>query len=181
MPRKQETKDFFIKSCGSCYTGPFISLLCGIALTFLIIIELLQWAQAERDAEALGRLLSPSLREEMRNLEEIKSDYALLTGQRIRTVDDLTMFKETKTAQIKALEEERQHCRNQLRRPKPPEVKEKLKQRIQDISTRLKPMRKDLKAADRIAERHPQFVKLLETERQMEAHALQLARNRERA
>ncbi len=151
-----------------------------IDLTFLIIIELLQWAQAERDAEALGRLLSPSLREEMRNLEEIKSDYALMTNQRICTVDDLTMFKETKTAQIKALEEERQHCRNQLRRPKPPEIKEKLKQRIQDISTRLKPMRKDLKAADRIAERHPQFVKLLETERQMEAHALQLVRNRER-
>ena len=152
-----------------------------IDLTFLIIIELLQWAQAERDAEALGRLLSPSLREEMRNLEEIKSDYALLTNQRIRTVDDLSMFKETKAAQIKALEEKRQHCRNQLRRPKPPEVKAELQQRIHDISTRLKPMRKDLKAAERIAERHPQFVKLLETERQMEAHALQLARNRERS
>ena len=152
-----------------------------IDLTFLIVIELLQWAQAERDAEALGRLLSPSLREEMRNLEEIKSDYALLTDQRIRTVDDLSMFKETKTAQIMALEEERQHCRNQLRRPKPPEVKAELKQRIHDISTSLKPMRKDLKAAERIAERHPQFVKLLETERQMETHALQLARNRERS
>ena len=152
-----------------------------VVLTFLIVIELLQWAQAERDAGAVGRLLSPSLREELRNLEEIKSDYALLSGQSIRTVEELSMFRETKTAQIKAMEEERQHCRNQLRRPKPQEVTAELKQRIHDISTRLKAARKDLKAAERIAGRHPEFLKLLDTERQMEAHALQLARNRERS
>ena len=151
-----------------------------IDLVFLIIIHLLQWAQAERDAQALGRLLSPSLRAEMRNLEEIKSDYALLADHIIHTVDDLSMFKETKTAQIKALEEERQRCRNQLRRPKSPEVEADLKERIHGITERLKPMRKDVKAAERIAERHPQFVKLLETERQMEDRALQLARKRER-
>ncbi len=152
-----------------------------IDLVFLIIITLLQLAQEERDARALGRLLSPALRAEMRNLEEIKADYALLTEQDIRTVDDLSMFKETKTARIRALEEERQHCRNQLRRPKSPEMEAELKQRIHDISTRLKPMRKDLKAAERISRRYPEFVKQLETERQMEAHALQLARNRERS
>ena len=32
MPRKQKTKDFFINSGSSCYTEPFISLLCGVAL-----------------------------------------------------------------------------------------------------------------------------------------------------
>ena len=152
-----------------------------IDLVFLIIINLLQWAQAERDAQALGRLLSPSLRAELRNLEEIKSDFALMTDQRIRSVDDLAMFTETKTAQIKALEEERQHCRNQLRRPKPQEVEASLKERIHNITEGLKPMRKELKAAERIAKRHPEFVKLLETERQMEEQAFQRARNRERA
>ncbi len=152
-----------------------------IDLVFLIIITLLQLAQEERDAQALGRLLSPSLRAEMRNLEEIKADYALLTDQDIHTVKDLSMFAEIKEAQIKALEQERQQCRNQLRRPKAPEVEAGLKQRIHDISDRLKPMRKDLKAAKRISLRYPEFVKQLDTERQMEAHALQLARNRERA
>ena len=34
MPRKQKTKDFFINSGSSCYTEPFISLLCGVALIF---------------------------------------------------------------------------------------------------------------------------------------------------
>ena len=126
-------------------------------------------------------MLSPSLRAELRNLEEIKSDFALMTDQRIRSVDDLAMFAETKTAQIKALEEERQHCRNQLRRPKTPEVEASLKERIHDITEGLKPMRKELKAAERISKRHPEFVKLLETERQMEEQAFQRARNRERA
>ena len=36
MPRKQKTKDFFINSGSSCYTEPFISLLCGVALDMLI-------------------------------------------------------------------------------------------------------------------------------------------------
>ena len=151
-----------------------------VDLTFLIIINLLQWAQAERDAQALGRLLSSSLREEMRNLESIKADYALLAGQDIHTVDDLSMFKETKTAQIKEMEQERQSCRNQLRRPKSPEEEAKLKQRIHDISDHLKPMRKDLKAIERIQKRFPQFVKELKVERQMEAEALQRARNKAR-
>ena len=35
MPRKQKTKDFFINSGSSCYTEPFISLLCGVALDIL--------------------------------------------------------------------------------------------------------------------------------------------------
>lgn len=151
-----------------------------VDLTFLIVITLLQWAQAERDAEDMGRLLSPSLREEMRHLEEIKADYALMAEQDIHTLDHLSMFKETKTAQIKALEQERQSCRNQLRRPKSPEVEADLKQRIHDFSERLKPMRKNLKAAERISKRYPKLVELLDTERQMEAHALQLARNKGR-
>ena len=151
-----------------------------VDLTFLIIINLLEWSRAERDAQALGRLLSSSLREEMRNLEAIKAEYALLAGQDIHTVDDLSMYKETKTAKIKELEQERQSCRNQLRRPKSPEVEANIKQRIHDISERLKPMRKDLNAAERIARRYPKFVKLLDTERQMEAHALHLARNKGR-
>jgi hypothetical protein len=151
-----------------------------VDLTFLIVITLLQWAQAERDADDLGRLLSPSLREEMRHLEEIKAEYALMAEQSIHTVDELSMFTETKTAQIKALEQERQSCRNQLRRPKSPEVETDLKQRIHDISERLKPMRKDLKAAERISKRYPKLVKLLDTERQMEAHALHLVRNKGR-
>ena len=41
-------------------------------------------------------------------------------------------------------------------------------------------MRKDLKAAERISKRYPKLVKLLDTERQMEAHALHLARNKGR-
>ena len=35
MPRKQKTKDFFINSGSSCYTEPFISLLCGVALDLI--------------------------------------------------------------------------------------------------------------------------------------------------
>ena len=35
MPRKQKTKDFFINSGSSCYTEPFISPLCGVALDLI--------------------------------------------------------------------------------------------------------------------------------------------------
>lgn len=35
MPHKQKAKDFFIKSSRSCYTEPFISLLCGVALDII--------------------------------------------------------------------------------------------------------------------------------------------------
>ena len=151
-----------------------------VDLTFILVIALLRWAQAVREEQAFKRLLSPSLREEMRNLETIKAEYALLEDQDIHSVDDLSMFTDTKTAQIKALEEKRQGCRNQLRRPKSPEVEAELKTRIKDISDRLKPMRKDLKAAERIRKRFPQFLKVLDTERQLEVRALQLETSKER-
>ena len=37
MPRKQKTKDSFINSGSSYYTDPFISLLYGVALIFVIV------------------------------------------------------------------------------------------------------------------------------------------------
>ena len=39
MPHKQKAKDFFIKSSRSCYTEPFISLLCGVALDIILDTE----------------------------------------------------------------------------------------------------------------------------------------------
>ena len=38
MPRKRKTKDFFINSGSSCYTEPFISLLCGVALGKKVVL-----------------------------------------------------------------------------------------------------------------------------------------------
>ena len=56
--------------------------------------------------------------------------------------------------QLEELSEERDHIRNQIRRA-PEEEKAQLKLDAKEITTKMSPLRKELKIANRIAERSP--------------------------
>ena len=72
---------------------------------------------------------------------------------------------------IVSLEQERQRLRNQLRRPKDPQLTEQIKGEIHGISERLKPLRNDLAAAVRIDDTWRHVYEMLQTEHDMEARA----------
>ncbi len=151
-----------------------------IDAVFLIILALLELAREEQAGEKNYRPLSPSVRAELARFDQIHEEYMLLSETGIHTQDDLSLFISDTESQIKALERERQGCRNQLRRPKPPEAEAKLKEKIANTTKALKPLRRDLAAARRIEGRWQHLYELLQTEREMEAQAFQLARNKGR-
>ena len=80
--------------------------------------------------------------------------------------------------QLEELSEERDHIRNQIRRA-PEEEKAQLKLDAKEITTKMSPLRKELKIANRIAERSPKVMELLELERQMEQETLEHERIKE--
>ena len=61
------------------------------------------------------------------------------------------------------------------------EEEEKLKQRAKDISAEIKPLRKQKKTAEEIAETIPKIKELLRTEMEMEVSALEKQNARQRS
>ena len=104
----------------------------------------------------------------------------LLRGNDIHTENDLAQFISEKEERIRALTHERQGYRNQLRRPKPPEIEAELKEKIAATTNQMKPLRRDLAAARRVAEHWRHLYELLQSEREMEVKALMRERNRGR-
>ena len=80
----------------------------------------------------------------------------------------VTEFKDN----IKSLEDDRQKLYNQIRREKNPDAAEVLKKQCRDISAALKPIRKELKIAQRIEENLPKVRELLSKEVDMEKEIL---------
>lgn len=96
-------------------------------------------------------------------------EYWLLCENQIDSVKKLISFIEKKSADISALESERQRIYNRIRRPKSEEEKELNKVAAREISAKLKPLQEELKTAKAITEHYPHILELLETERAMEA------------
>ena len=113
---------------------------------------------------------------EVAKLNQIQKEYLLLADNNIHSDEELSSFMDDISGQIKAMEEERQHYRNLLRRPKSPAVEADLKQKCKDLSEQMTPLRDKLHTAEKIVERYPKLQKLLETEYRMEKDA----RSRER-
>lgn len=151
-----------------------------IDLVFLNLMQLLQLTREEAVGERPFRPLSPSIRAELVRFDQLHAEYMLLSEKGIHTQDDLSQFIERSGAEIKALERERQGLRNRLCRPKAPEVETEIREKITEITAQAKPLRKDLAAANRISERWRHYYELLQSEREMEIHALQKERNRAR-
>lgn len=105
-------------------------------------------------------------------------EYKLLCVNQIDSARELVSFIEKKSADISALEAERQRIYNRIRRPKSEEEKKQDKAAARAISAKLKPLREELKTARSITERYPHILELLETERAMETQVK--TKNRER-
>ena len=149
-------------------------------LVFYLVLRLLGLTQDEKARRQDIQPLSPSMRMEVAKLDQIIEEQKLLTGKGIHLVQELSLFQTETKEKIKGLEAERQHCRNQLRRPKPPELTEEYKQKIAAATEELKPLRKELAVAKRIEDRWERLLSLLEAEHDLESKELQRERGRER-
>ena len=149
-------------------------------LVFYLVLRLLGLTQDEKARRQDIQPLSPSMRMELAKLDQIIEEQKLLTGKGIHSVQELSLFQTETEGKIKGLEAERQRCRNQLRRPKPPELTEEYKQKIAAATEELKPLRKELAVAKRSEDRWEHLLGLLEAEHDLESKELQRERGRER-
>ena len=151
------------------------------ALTFplFLLLELLYLSTVTQEEDKRPVYpLSPELRAEARKLDQYSEDVKLLAKYHIGTSQELFSFQEQMQHQLEELSEERDHIRNQIRRA-PEEEKAQLKLDAKEITTKMSPLRKELKIANRIAERSPKVMELLELERQMEQETLEHERIKE--
>lgn len=140
----------------------------GIQLAFALIIELWKLITGNNIEPSSPKPLSPTLRQEVRKLDQTLKEYKLLCENQIDSAQELVSFIEKKSTDISALESKRQKIYNRIRRPKLEEEKEQNKTAARKISAKLKPLREDFKTAGSITEQYPHILELLETERAME-------------
>lgn len=152
-----------------------------VDLVFYMVLMLLGLAQNENAKRQNAQPMSPSMRMELAKLDQIIEEQKLLTGKGIHTVQELSLFQTETEEKIKCLEAERQRCRNQLRRPKPPELTEAYKQKIAAATEEMKPLRKELAVAKRIENRWEHLLRLLEEEHRLETGDLQKEHRREQS
>ncbi len=150
-------------------------------LVFYLVLRLLGLTQDEEARRQNAQPLSPSMRMELAKLDQLIEEQKLLTGKGIHSVQELSLFQTETEEKIKGLEAERQHCRNQLRRPKPPELTEEYKQKIAAATEEMKPLRKELAVAKRIEKRWEHLLGLLEEEHNLESGDLQKNRQQEQS
>ncbi len=150
-------------------------------LVFYMVLRLLGLTQNEEARRQSIQPLSPSIRMEVAKLDQIIEEQKLLTGKGIHSVQELSLFQTETEGKIKGLDAERQRCRNQLRRPKPPELTEEYKQKIAAATEEMKPLRKELAVAKRIEKRWEHLLGLLEEEHDLESGDLQKKQHREQS
>ena len=136
-------------------------------MLFRSVIDLFRLATGYQE-QAPVRPLSPAMRQEVRKLDETLKQYKLLCENHIDSPGGLASFIKQKSAAVSELENERRLEYNRCRRPKSTEDKEQHKAAARALSARLKPIRDELATAQKIVERHPKLLELLETERTME-------------
>ena len=150
-----------------------------VDLVFYMVFMLLGLTQNEDAKRQNAQPMSPSLRMELAKLDQIIEEQELLTGKGIHSVQELSAFQTETEGKIKGLEAERQHWRNQLRRPKSPELTKAYKQKIEQATEEMKPLRKELAVANRIEHRWEHLLGLLEEEHELETKDIQKERQRE--
>ena len=150
-------------------------------LVFYLVLRLLGLTQDEEARRQNAQPLSPSMRMELAKLDQLIEEEKLLIGKGIHSVQELSAFQEETEEKIKGLEAERQHYRNQLRRPKSPELTEAYKQKIAATTEEIKPLRKELAVAKRIENRWEHLLGLLEEEHDLESGDLQNEQHREQS
>ncbi len=139
-----------------------------VQLLFELFIEILKLCTGSNIQEADNRPLSPMMRAEVQKLDKYIEEYKLLCDNHIESPKELLSFQENLSARISALEQERYALRLKLRRVKTPEEDAALKEQAKEITSRITPLRKELKVALRIEEHIPKIHELLDAERNIE-------------
>ena len=149
-----------------------------VDVLFLMIIELIKLTK-DRTAQSKGIIpYAPQIRQSVTMEKQLINEYHLLKSNEIHTEDDLLDFIDSRSDEIKRLEEERKKVRNSNRRPKTKEEREAKNQQARLISEKLKPLRKDLKQAEQALEDYPKIWETLKLEQEKELGARE--RNKER-
>ena len=114
------------------------------------------------------------MRQEIVKLDKTLKEYKFLCGNNIDSPQELVSFIEKNREQIGALEKERQSVYNRNRHKKSGE----LNAQAREISTKIKPLRKELSLAKAILEKIPKLKEVIEAERQAETAVIN--QNKER-
>ncbi len=152
-----------------------------VQLLFELFIELLKLCTGNNVEQQQSRPLSPLMRAEVKKLDKYLEEYKLLCDQHIESLEGLVSFKDNLSAQIAALEQERQGIRNKNRRAKTPEADAALKEQAKAITQKIKPLRNQRDIVIRIEERIPKMQELLERERNIEMQRNHLVKKKERS
>ena len=151
----------------------------ALAIPLFLLLELLYLSTVTQEEDKRPVYpLSPELRAEARKLDQYSEDVKLLAKYHIGTSQEFFSFQEQVQDQLDELSKERDQIRNQIRRALE-EEKAQLKLDAKEITTKMSPLRKELKIANRIAERSSKVMELLELERQMEQETLEHERIKE--
>ncbi|MDL2225038.1 relaxase/mobilization nuclease domain-containing protein [Eubacteriales bacterium OttesenSCG-928-M02] len=108
------------------------------------------------------------LREDIRKLDTITKEARLLSRNRIDTVEQLSSYKESLSADIDTLTADRKRLRNKTRNVGSPEQLVAMKSEIAALTKKLSELRKEVKLCDGIATRSKKMSAKLKTIRQDE-------------
>lgn len=123
---------------------------------------------------------SPVVRAEIAKLDKTLEEYWLLCENKINTLEELIVFQNDLSKQIKDLEDERYKGYLLIRRAKTPEESELLKAECRAISKKIKPLRNQRATAIRIEQRIPELQMLLAIEQDTERGSYPIKEQRER-
>ena len=151
-----------------------IQRMDGIQILFALVIELCRLVTGNNTAPETPRPLSPAMRQEIVKLDKTLKEYKLLCENNIDSPQELVSFISKKRGQISDLEKERQSVYNRNRHKKIGE----LNAQAREISTKIKPLRKELSLAKAVLEKIPKLKEVIEAERQAETAVI--TKNKER-
>lgn len=145
-----------------------------IDLLFLIIIEALRAVKEIKNAV----IMSVELRHQVKDLTTLIEDHNFLQTTGLRTIPQLDRYIEDTQTKIAELERKRSLLRNKIRRETDPAVLADNRAARSEITNKhIKPLRKNLKRAQKIREKSPYLHSLLEKELEMEVPYRRLTRD----
>lgn len=127
---------------------------------FLLLITLFRIAGEMKDVV----ILSPDLRHEMKNIQQLTSDLHFLRSEGIQTLPQLKSSIQKTEEKINELEQQRSKSDNKRRRAKTPEESQNAKRDRAAFTQQIAPLRKKLKRQKQIQEKAPTLYELLKTE-----------------
>lgn len=105
-----------------------------VDVLFYILLQLLNLTRDEQELQRGNQPLSPSIRQSLTIEKKLLSEYAFLKSNDLHSAEEILNFMDNRTAEISALEAERQKIRNSNRRPKSNEERQEKNTSAREIS-----------------------------------------------